>query len=119
MLSNDLKFTDILQNNCRSEMPYTTMIEIWKNERENWLKHKPGKTQNSIGEGSDDKEQNTERLRHRKPEKPMSDGKNSYFYAHIHIYCQILLRHYQHLEKIVPIKMNSLCCMFLDIQQRF
>lgn len=71
-------------------MPYTIMIEIWKNEKKNnWLKHKPGKTQNSIGEGSGDKEQNTEWLRRRKPEKPMSDGKNAYSYAQLHRNSQV------------------------------
>lgn len=81
-------YWDILQNNCRSEMPYTRMIKIWKKK---WLKHKLGKTQNSISESLGDQEQNIEWLRHRKPEKPMSDGKNLYFYAHLHIYCQMSL----------------------------
>ena len=43
---------------------------------------------NSTGESLGDQEQNSEGSRHRKPEKPKSDGKNLYFYAHLHTHCQ-------------------------------
>ena len=44
---------------------------------------------NSTGESLYDQEQNNEWSRHRKPEKPKSDGKNLYFYAHLHTHCQM------------------------------
>lgn len=52
MLSISLKIIqNILQNNCRSEMPYTRMTEKKKGGGEkgakggNWLKHKVGNAQ--------------------------------------------------------------------------
>lgn len=42
------------------------------------------KNSNPTCESVGDQEQNTEWSRHRKPEKPMSDGKNLDFYAHLH-----------------------------------
>ena len=93
--------------------------EIWgKKKGKKWLKHKLWKNWNSTGASLGDQEQNTEWLRHRKPEKPMSDGKNFDFYAHLHIYCQMSLKVTNALKKIVLIKMNSLCCMFLNMQYR-
>lgn len=74
------------------------------------------KNSNPTCESVGDQEQNTEWSRHRKPEKPMSDGKNLDFYAHLHN-CQMSLS-YQCFEKIVLNKMSSLCCMFLNIQYR-
>ena len=68
------------------------MIEYEKKKKR--LKHKLwGKNKlNSTGESLGDQEQNSEGSRHRKPEKPMSDGKNLYFYAHLHIHCQMSLK---------------------------
>lgn len=74
-------------------MPCTRMIEYEKKKKHQKLvkTQTGGGGNNSTGESLGDQEQNNEWSRHRKPEKPMSDGKNLYFYAHLHIHCQMPL----------------------------